>query len=402
MLELDEARARIFAALELLPAERVPLTAATGRILAEAVVSPMDLPGFDNSAMDGFAVHSADLKAASVEQPVALRVSGRVAAGDSFSGEVPCGGCVRVFTGSMLPTGADAVLMQEDTRPAAGQPEEILALDSVKPWENIRFRGEDVKKSTLLLAAGERIAPGHAGLLAAVGLGEITARRQPILGLLATGSELIEAGQPWSPGKIYESNRALLAPLLAQAGAVPRVFPLVPDTLAATEQALTRAFAECNGVVTSGGVSVGELDFVKQAFENLGGALEFWQVSMRPGKPFVFGRWGRKFLFGLPGNPVSAWVTFLMLVRPALLRWQGATQVELPRHFCPLAEPLVNRGDRRHFMRVRFDEQGRAHSAGVQASHMLSSLAGAEGLVEVPPGTTWPAGTTVAVRRLGD
>jgi molybdopterin molybdotransferase len=178
---------------------------------------------------------------------------------------------------------------------------------------------------------------------------------------------------------------------------VPRIFSLVPDTLADTRAALEAAFAACDIVVTSGGVSVGEMDFVKAAFEQLGGDLQFWKVAIRPGKPFVFGRHGRKFLFGLPGNPVSAFVTFLLLVRPALRGWQGATETGLRSYPGVLAEALANRGDRRHFVRVRVAADGRVVSAGRQASHALSSLAEANGLVDLNAGETLPAGTTVRV-----
>ena len=402
MLSLEEAREKMLESVRPLPIERVPLAAATERFLAETVVSPLDLPAFDNSAMDGYAVRAADGAAAASTGPVALKRIGAAAAGEVFESTVRAGTCVRVFTGSALPTGADAVVMQEDTRLDPERPGEVLLLEPVKPWENVRFRGEDVKRGQVVLAAGERISAARAGLMAALGLESATVRARPVVGLLATGSELLEPGQPAEAGKIFESNRVTLAPLLAGAGAVPRVFPLVRDTLAETRQALELAFAACNAVVTTGGVSVGEMDFVKTAFEHLGGTLEFWKVAIRPGKPFVFGRLGEKLLFGLPGNPVSAMVTFLMLVRPVLLRWQGAAQVELPSHPGLLAQPLANHSDRRHFLRVRVDAAGAVSSAGTQASHLLGSMAMANGLLDVPPRTTWPTGTPVSIWRIED
>jgi molybdopterin molybdotransferase len=405
MLSLEEARERILAVLTPLPIETVALASAPGRVLAADVFALIDLPPFDNSAMDGYAVRAADVAEAKPEAPVTLKLAGQVATGEMFAGEVPPGACVRIFTGSALPAGADAVVMQEDTRSAPakeGQPVQVCFLDGAKPRENVRLRGEDVKRGALLLAAGERVNAGRAGLLAAMGLNELRVRRQPAVGLLATGSELLESGQAWSRGKIFESNRIMLAALVTRAGAMPQVFPLVPDSLEETKRALQQAFNGCDAVVTSGGVSVGELDFVKKAFVDLGGSMEFWRVSVKPGKPFVFGRWREKFLFGLPGNPLSAFVTFLLLVRPALWRWQGARDLELPTHACVLEEPLTNRGDRRHFMRVRVDETGRARSAGGQASHLLNALAVTNGLVDVPPNTTLPAGATVKVMRLED
>lgn len=368
-------------------------------MLAEAVTAPLDLPPFDNSAMDGYAVRSADVATASPEHPVALRVLGQIGAGEVFSGHVGAQTCVRLFTGTPLPAGADAVVLQEDTRTAATRPDRIEVLDRVRPWENIRLRGEDVKAGATIVLPGVRLGPGHLNLLAAVGLASVRVARRPRVALLATGSELRPPARSLAPGQIYESNRAMLAPLLAECGAEPRVFPLVPDSLTRTRAALQRAFAECDAVVTTGGASVGKLDFVKAAFAELGGGQEFWKVAIKPGKPFIFGTLGGKFLFGLPGNPVSAFVTFLLLVRPSLLRWQGAAETGLPAHPATLAEPLVNRGDRRHFVRVRVDTEGHVHSAGTQASHMLHSLAAANGLVEVPPETTLPAGTSVRVLR---
>jgi len=399
MLELEDAQARILAAIRPLPLEPVSLRAAAGRILAASVTAPLDLPRFDNSAMDGYAVRSRDLQAAGPGTPVTLSLGGQVSAGETGTGHVVPGTCVRVFTGSILPPGTDAVVMQEDVRRVPDQPGQIQFSDRVKPGENVRFRGEDVRQGSRLLAAGEGLTAGGIGLLAALGLAEVTVHRQPLMGLLATGSELVKAGQPLAPGQIYESNLASLGALLPGAGAVARDYPLVPDDLSLTQAALARAFDQCDVVVTTGGASVGEWDLVKSAFQALGGTVEFWKVAVRPGKPFIFGGWREKFLFGLPGNPVSALVTFLLLVRPALLRLQGARVVELPRHPGTLLEPLANRGDRRHFVRVIVDERGQVRSAGQQASHALSPLAKANGLVDVPPQATFAAGTVVPVLR---
>jgi len=399
MLELEDARERILVVLPATPVETIPINEALGRIAAEPICAPIDLPGFDNSAMDGYAVRSNDLVRATTEKLVALKVVAESSAGQASSNPIIPGECIRVFTGSVLPTGADAVVMQEDTRSALGSDKAVLFSESVKPWENVRFRGEDVKRGALLLTEGDRVSIGTSGLLAAVGVSEVRVRRQPLVGLLSTGSELLEAGQPMVEGKIYESNRVTLTALLARAGARTKVFPLVADNLAATQSALEKAFAECDAVVTTGGASVGEHDYVKNAFERFGGSLEFWRVAIRPGKPFVFGRWREKFLFGLPGNPVSALVTLLLLVHPALLRWQRANDTSLPVTQGVLAEPLVNKGNRRHFMRVRIDSQGNVRSAGLQSSHILSSLAAASGLVDVPAASTLEAGTLARVMR---
>jgi molybdopterin molybdotransferase len=399
MLELETARERILSLMPPPQPEHVPLEEAHRRILAEPLYSPHDLPPFDNSAMDGYAVRAEDLRAAQMDSPIALRLIGRAAAGEMFAGEVATGTCVRLFTGSAMPRGADAVVMQEGTRTDAASPESIFFLDAPRPWENVRFRGEDVKAGALLAAERTEVSASHISLLAAAGVTEICAGRRPIIGLLATGSELLTAGQPLVPGKIHESNRLTLATLISSAGGTPKIFPLVPDSPDETRRAFETAFAECDLVVTSGGVSVGEMDFVKSAFEEMGGTLEFWKIAMRPGKPFVFGHRRGKLLFGLPGNPVSAFVTFLLLVRPALLRWQGASSVGLPIHHGILAEAIANPADRRHFLRVMVDGQGKVRGTGMQGSHVLSSLAAANGLLDVPAKTTWPAGAAVVVMR---
>ena len=397
MLELEDALTHILAAVPPPDPENISLSEAAGRVLTEYVFAPMDLPPFSNSAMDGFAVCASDLALANAANPVRLRVIGKVAAGEMFGGEVAAGCCVRLFTGSPMPRGADAVVMQEDTRTENAY--EILGLESVKPGENVRLRGEDVRKGSKLGEPGDRISSGKLGLLAAAGVARVMVGRQARVGILATGSELREAGEELGPGQIYESNRLMLSRLVQRAGALVRTFPLVPDDLGATRRSLEKAFSECDVVITSGGASVGELDFVKQGFADAGGDLQFWKVAIRPGRPFIFGRLRGKLLLGLPGNPVSALVTFVLLVRPAILRWQGAREVSLPVHAGQLGEPLANPGGRRHFMRVVVDADGRVYSAGAQASHMMSSLALANGLIDVPPGANLPTGHNVTVIR---
>ena len=391
MHTLEDARAQMLEAIAPVPVETVPLAEAAGCVLAGEARAQTDLPRFDNSAMDGYAV-----RAAEAATGAKLQCIGEVTAGSAFEGTVGEGECVRIFTGSPLPEGADAVVMQEDTQAAES---EIEITDGAKPFEHIRLRGEDVKAGETIGRAGERLHAGRLQLLGSAGVAEVAVHRQPTVGVLATGDELREPGEDLGAGGIYESNRLALAELIRHAGAQPRVYPLVRDTLEATMAALQTAFAECDSVVTSGGVSVGEHDFVKTALEQLGGTLDFWRVAIKPGKPFVFGRLEGKPLFGVPGNPVSALVTFLVLVRPAILQLQGAADLDLPTHHGVLAEPLANRGDRRHFMRVRVDAQGQIHATGLQASHAVGSLGQANGLVDVPPATTFAEGDGVAVLR---
>lgn len=399
MLELEDAQKRILSDLHPLERVNASLTNAAGHILAESIASPLNLPPFDNSAMDGYAVQAKDVSAATESAPVALRLIGKVAAGAVFDGEVSSGTCVRIFTGSPLPSGADAVVMQEDTLSDEATPQTVWIRDGVKPWENVRFHGEDIKQGTEMAQAGDRLSFGKISLLAATGCSEVKIFRTPIVGIVATGSELQELGQSLKPGQIYESNRAALSVVVSLAGAVAKPYPLVEDTPAATEAVLKESLQKCDVVITSGGVSVGEFDYVKSAFQALGGDLSFWKVAIRPGKPFVFGKWKEKCLFGLPGNPVSALVTFLLLVRPALLKLQGATDLHLRKQTGILAADLVNRGDRRHFVRVTVAEDETIQSAGLQGSHAQSSLSLANGLVDVPPKGMLKSGDRVAVLR---
>jgi molybdopterin molybdotransferase len=398
MTGLEEARTQILQAVGTVGRQSIALKDAAGRIAADSVTANHDLPLFDNSAMDGFAVRSVDVSRATMVKPVALRVIGKIAAGQLWEKRLEDETAIRVFTGSMMPSASNAVVMQEDT--IEGDGDEIRILEPVKPYENVRLKGEDVRKGDVLLREGAVITPGLVGLLAALGISEISVFRRVKVGLLATGSELQDAGATPEEGKVFESNRAMLASFLQRIGAEPQIYPVVPDELAQTQAALAKAFDENQVVVTSGGVSVGEFDHVKQAFEAIGGKQNLWKVNVKPGKPFVFGRKADKFLFGLPGNPVSALVTFVLLVRPALLRMQGAINVDLPSHSGVLSEQLSNRGDRRHFMRVCVESNGKVRLSGTQASHMLGSLATANGLVDVPPGKVLEAGAAVQVLRL--
>lgn len=399
MITVEDARGRILSAIQPLTAEKISLSNALGRYLAEPLHSLADLPPADNSAMDGYAVRAADLAPASIEKPVALQLNGESRAGRADPGAIEPGTCIRIFTGAPLPHGADAVVMQEDVQREEGPTVNIIFHEPIKPWENIRLRGEDIRHNARLAEVGDKLTAQRLALLAGGGIAQALVALRPLVGLLATGDELREPGQPLEKGMIYDSNRAGLAALVRQAGGNPKTFPAVADDLQTTRRALQTAFQECDVVVTSGGVSVGVLDYVKQAFTEIGGTLDFWTVSMRPGKPFAFGSREGKFLFGLPGNPVSAMVTFFILTRPALLKMQGARDTAAPVSWGRLAEPLNNRGDRRHFARVIVDAEGHVRTAGSQASHMLSSMAPANGLVDILPGAEWPAGALVPVLR---
>ena len=252
MLQYEEALARILAVIPAPASEPIPAAEAVGRILAEEITSRIDLPPFDNSAMDGYAVRTEDVAAARLDSPVRLRLVGRVAAGEKFSEEVSAGTCVRLFTGSPLPAGADAVVMQEDTKLDATTPNQVLIFDSVKPCENVRFRGEDVKRGAPLVAKGDSVTVGRLALLAATGCAEVLVSHRPVVGIIATGSELREKGQSLDPGQIYECNRPAVAALVRKASAIPRIYLLVTDVLEATRLALSAALKECDACLDVG------------------------------------------------------------------------------------------------------------------------------------------------------
>jgi molybdopterin molybdotransferase len=396
MLSLEEAQSRILAAVKPPAPQWVPLASAARRVIAEDVHAAVDLPGFDNSAMDGYAVRAADVADASAGTPARLRVIAEIPAGTTSPVPISTGTAARIFTGSPMPAGADAVAMQEDAR-RNGDTVEIL--DVVKPLENVRLRGEDVRAGAVIAESGTIIRAGTLALLGAAGVRELLVFPRPTVGLISTGNELREAGETLGAGEIYESNRLALECLATDAGAQVRPYPIVRDTLENTTQVLRSALAECDLVVTTGGVSVGEHDYVKAALEEAGGTLDFWRVAIRPGKPFVFGQAGSKLLFGLPGNPVSAFVTFQLLVAPALYKMAGRRETGLSRTPGVLAERVSNASDRRHFMRVTVDASGAVRSAGPQASHRFDSLARANALLDLEPGTVLESGASVQVLR---
>ncbi len=397
MLSLEAALERVLASVSPLSPETVPLAGAHRRWAARDVTSPIDLPAFDNSAMDGYAVQASELSTASAESPSPVRCLGETPAGRAAGGSLSTGECWRVFTGSPLPPGADAVVMQEDTRIDATDPAIIWVQDSVKPWENVRFRGEDIKAGSTVVQAGDRLNFARIGLLGAVGCRELEVRGRPRIGLLATGDELVEPGAPLAPGQIYESNRLMIEALANEAGCNATVYRLVPDSFAETRSLLAEAFGENEVIITTGGVSVGDHDHVKAAFEALGSKLDFWKIAIRPGKPFAWGRLDQRLFFGLPGNPVSAAVTFLLLVRPALIRLQGGSDLALPATQGRLSQPISNPGTRRHFLRVKVSPGGEVAAVGLQGSHSLSGLRLADGLLDVPAGAEWDRGRPVAV-----
>lgn len=346
--------------------------------------------------MDGYAVQAADAGVAGAR----LQVSGRSAAGEGFPGTLDPGHAIRIFTGAPLPPGADSVIMQEDTTLDPGEIPghgSIQVLDPVKPWENVRFRGEDVAPGDLLIPAGVELGPHHLAVLLSTGITEVSVHPSPRIAIVANGSELRGPGEPLAPDQIPESNTSMLSALFTRHGARVVSTECVPDDSERLQEALRFAASQADVVVTIGGASVGDHDLIRPSLLKMGGSLDFWRVDMKPGKPFLHGRIGNTPLFGLPGNPVSAFVTAVILLLPVLRRLRGEP---LPTNrFRPAvwATNVSNPDSRRHFVRVCTGDDGRIRPSGPQGSHRMASLAAADGLVDLPPGCHLEAGTPANV-----
>jgi len=354
--------------------ETVSVTDALERVLAAPQTSAITVPPLDNSAMDGYAVRVADVVVAGLR----LQVSQRILAGAVGTPLQP-GTAARIFTGAPVPPGADAVLMQEY---CMAEGESVAVNKLPQPGENIRRAGEDIEAGAQILAAGTRIGAAEMGLAASVGLAELPVFRKLKVACFFTGDELVTPGAPLLPGQIYNSNRYTLAGLVNGLGCELIDLGIVPDTLEATEAALARAASLADVVITSGGVSVGEADYVKAAVEKLG-RVEMWKVAMKPGKPLVYGRVNDADFIGLPGNPVSAFVTFCLFVRPFLLKRMGAADV-LYRAFAVQADfAWTKPGARREFLRARLQANGKLALFPKQGSGVLTSCAWADGLVDL-------------------
>ena len=296
--------------------EQLSLRSALGRVLAEDILSPIDVPSHTNSAVDGYALSNADLPAG---ETIKLRVIGTSWAGRPFNGQVRAGECARIMTGAALPAGADTVVMQEQVQLEG---DTMRTAAKLKTGENVRAAGEDLARGQRVLAAGKQILPPDLGLLASIGSAEVPVRRRVRVAFFSTGDELRSIGQPLAPGEIYDSNRYTLYGMLTRLGVDILDLGVVRDDRAATRQAFLDAAANADAIITSGGVSVGEADYVKETLEALG-EIGFWQISMKPGRPLAFGRVREAVFFGLPGNPVSVMVTFYQFVEPALRRMMG-------------------------------------------------------------------------------
>ena len=385
---LEEALAELLAEAAPLPGvETVSTFDADGRVLAQDLLSSLDVPAHDNSAMDGYAVRCADWE----NFTTVLQVNQRIPAGSSGHALAPAS-AARIFTGAPIPPGADAVVMQEDCETVdagAAESSGVRIRQQPKPGQWIRRRGEDVADGEVVLHSGERLSPAALGLAASIGFDKLPVAARVRVALFSTGDELVMPGEvapaDMKPGAIYNSNRFFLRALLLRLGCTVTDLGIVPDRLDATVAALERASEQHDLILTSGGVSVGEEDHIKPAVQALG-ELKLWQIAIKPGKPFAYGKIGAAHFIGLPGNPVSSFVTFLLLVRPFLLKLQGSTalatkSVALPAHF-----DWARADKRREFLRVKRDATGGLALFDNQSSGVLTSAVWGDGLVDNPPG----------------
>jgi molybdopterin molybdotransferase len=409
LISVEEALDKILDFVEVLENERKPLLDCLGQVLAEDVYAPFDIPPQDNSAMDGYAVQAKSIAGASYEHPKVLRVIGEIAAGCVNELKVEPGTAVRIMTGAFVPEGADVVVPFEYTdevdrkqRSASGA--EIGICVSLPEASNIRRKGENIAIGELIVKQGTLLRPAEIGVLASLGRAVVSVIRRPVIGVLATGNEVMEVSKPLLPGKIYNSNSYSLAAQVIRYGGVPKLLGIAPDDVEQLAVAVRHGL-DCDMLVTSGGVSLGDYDVVKQVLAAEGN-ISFWTVCMKPGKPLAFGTFkrddGKKIPhLGLPGNPVSSMVSFEVFVRPSILKMMGRSNVAVPNITAIMEDPVKNDDGRRFFARVvvsRRDGKYFARLTGPQGSGILTSMAKANGLAVIPEGTEEvKSGSTVKV-----
>ncbi len=398
-MSVDEALGRILAEIQALPTTQVPLSEALGLVLAQNIVAQEDIPPFSNSAMDGFALLSRDSQPRS-GQPPRLRVTGGVAAGYVADQAVPEGTTMRIMTGAPVPPGADTVIQVELTRSEDPQSEWVEIMQAVPPGNNIRPAGEDMHRGQTILLQGNEIGSWEIGVLATLGWANVPVTRRPHVAILGTGDEVIDVDEPLRPGKIRNSNSYLLEAAVRLAGAIPHRLGVARDTVESLREKFTEAI-QYDLIITSGGVSVGDFDLVKDIMAEQG-HVDFWRINMRPGKPVAFGSIGKVPLLGLPGNPVSAAVTFELFGRPIIRKMLGHTRLLRPQVDVVVIDGVDERVMRRHYVRAWVEwRDGRffARTTGNQGSHITTSLLHANAFVIVPEGGVQiqPGGSAKAI-----
>lgn len=383
MIRVEEAIEKILLNVHPLGFEKASILEALGRVIAEDAIAPRDLPPYDNSGMDGYAIRSEDIAGASEKDPVRLEVIEDLRAGFFAKNIVQSGKAIRIMTGAPIPQGADAVVPMEETKTEGGI---VLILKSVRPGEFIRKAGEDVKRGDRVISKGEVIRPAEVGILASIGKPFVLVYRRPVVAILCTGEELVDVGETLEGAKIVSSNSYTLAAQVKECGAIPMQMGIARDDKDEIKEKLLQGL-HADLFISSAGVSVGDYDFVRDALRELGAELIFWQVAMKPGKPVAFWKYGERPIFSLPGNPVSSMVTFEQFVRPALLRMMGHNRIYRPVIEATLKEEIRKEPGKKHFVRgiLSYGRGGyTVTTTGAQGSGILSSMVRANGLIIVP------------------
>jgi molybdopterin molybdotransferase len=382
MLSFEEAREMILSNVAPMEAEPVEILKSLGRVIAEDVIAPLNLPSFDNSAMDGYAVRVSDCN-----QFAPLTVSGYIPAGGTAVAEVLPGNAIRIMTGAPVPSGCDAIVPLEDVEEAEGEREDIWIVKTApRVGQHIRFAGEDVKRGEIVLPVGTQIRVPAVSVLASLGKTQVQVYRKPVVAILATGDELVEPGQALAEGKLYNSNSVALAAAVREAGAIPMILGIACDDRDDLLEKIT-AGLQADALITAAGVSVGDRDFVRETLAEVGVNELFWKVGMKPGKSMAFGKRSGKPVFSLPGNPVSAMITFEEMARPALLKMMGHQKVLRPLVTATLREDIRKKSGRVFFSRVRLERvNGRflVWNAGNQETGFVQTLLHADALAVLP------------------
>ncbi len=397
MIPLNEAQGYVLDGCAPLEVVATLAGEALGMVTAEPIMCNEFVPPFDNTAVDGYAVMAAD----TTDAPVELRVVGAIAAGEAPSTPITPGTAIRIMTGAPLPTGADAIVMVEDTT-TSDDNSTVTINASVEAGSAVRCAGEDMQPGQQVFDAGTLLQPGHLGVLATLGIESIATHRRPVVGVISTGDELVDGPQPLAPGQIRDSNRRTLLAMVSQSGCTAVDLGLIRDDEDAVEAALRSGAAQCDAIITSGGVSMGDFDFVKMVLSRIAD-MRWMQIAIKPAKPMAFGTLDGTPIFGLPGNPVSSMVSYELLARPGLRKMMGITgaAIHRPMITATAEEAITRRLDgKTHFARVTLrwvDGRPMIRSAGGQGSHQLSAMAGADALAALPDGDGLAPGDTVSV-----
>ncbi len=403
MITLKDALELVLKEVKLMPIERIDLFSCYGRILAEDIISDIDIPSFDRAAMDGYAINSISTLSASPQNPVILKVIEEIPAGKKPNKKILINECSMIMTGSLMPEGSDSVVMLEEVETLSNSEGKFIKIKrEIKKGENVSYKGEDIKKGELILSSGIKLEPNHIGILGSLGYKNVIVRKRPKVGILITGNEIISPGKKLTFGKIYDANSYSLYSLIIKYGGIPVYLGISKDDYTSLETKIKQGLKN-DILLISGGVSEGNYDLVIDVLKKLKVKQIFWKVAIKPGKPVFFGKKGKTLIFGLPGYPVSAFLNFQNLVRPCILKMLGQEKIEKKKIKAILTQTIENKGDRLSFIRVKLKEENGKIFADVfpkQKSGILKSIVFCDGVVNLPVGSEIRQGEEVEVELL--